>query len=624
MEYPYLSAPKQWVTSLTSFGGYNHREKISGGEWFDMENLSAARFPLASPRNVRGQITQLFEKGGSLFAKDLLWVVQNRDLVGLNPKTGTVVHTFSSAFQQNPLLTGFGSCLVDMKGGNWFATHPDENGIYQQGEFSYSVSPQNTDFSVFLCDEKGEFLNQHHFGVSPPEERVGGMLWLDTTDTPAVLKRYYEDSASFVPIKTYLRITLNANLYSLQVGDMVELTLPTLVDEQGISYQMDQPQAPKKVVGIGVNQNSSWYLVVEGALCSCGGYSRFGETLTLSKELNITQGLTCLGEEVRVENPVPLLDFVVESGNRLWGCRYGLNRKGEQVNEIYASALGSFRVWEKFEGLADDSYTLSCGTNGPFTAAAVVGGSPVFFKENDMHRVYGTFPFTVTPTPCNGVKQGFSGSAQMVNNTLYYVSAGGICAYNGASPRLLDFPLSGKFTKGLAGGNQTHYYLFLQGGKEQILLIYDTRRGIFTKETIPLLSAMATLNNEIYASTNTMEGRQVICLTSALPTPLEEAVEWQGVTGLMGASQKGGRTLRGLELSLTLPPLSTFWVQVQYDTETVWHPLISLQGGNGGYFTLPLRLRNCHSFRLKLGGKGDFTLHGIHQILGEGGKGLCI
>jgi hypothetical protein len=63
---------------------------------------------------------------------------------------------------------------------------------------------------------------------------------------------------------------------------------------------------------------------------------------------------------------------------------------------------------------------------------------------------------------------------------------------------------------------------------------------------------------------------------------------------------------------------------VQYDTEDVWHPLVHLQGGNGGYFTLPLRLRTCHTFRLKLYGKGDFTLQGIHQVLGEGGKGLCI
>ncbi len=624
MEYPYLSAPKQFVKSITAFGGYNPREHIGDGEWFQMENLCASRFPLASPRGVRGKVTNLFEKGGSLVAKDLLWLVQNRDLAGLNPTTGEVVHTFENAFSQPPQLVSFGNFLVDMQGGNWFATLPDEQGKYQSGQFSYSLFPKNTDFSVYLCDENGEFLSENHFGVSPPEECVGGMLWLDTTDTPAVLKRYYEESNAFFPQKTYLRITLNADLSPLQAGDMVEFTLPTLMDSQGNSCKIYEANLPKKVITTGKNQNGSHYFVVEGALCGCVGYSRFGDTVTLSKGVDITEGIACSLEQIRVENPLPRLDFVVESGNRLWGCRYGVNRKGKQVNEIYASALGSFRVWEKFEGTADDSYTLSCGTDGPFTAAAVVGGSPVFFKENYMHRVYGTFPFTVTPTPVNGVKQGFSGSAQVVNNTLYYVSRGGICAYNGATPRLLDFPLSDGFSFGVAGGNQTHYALFLQGSEEKMLLMYDTTRGIFTKETCPFLTSTATLHNEIYACTTAMEGRQVICLTAPMPAPLEETVEWMGITPLFGGSQKGGRTLKGLELALTLPAGSKFSVKVQYDTQDVWHPLTHLQGGNGGYFTLPLRLRKCHTFRLKLYGKGDFTLHGVHQILGEGGKGLCI
>lgn len=624
MQYPYLSPPKQTVKSITAFGGYHPRGHIADGEWYEMENLSNARFPLACPRGKRGAVTPLFQKGGALFAKDLLWLVKNRDLVGIDPQTGEEVHTFSSVFYQPPTLVGFGAYLVDMAGGNWFSTLPNEQGTYAHGQFAYDISPQNTDFSVCLCDEQGEFLLENHFGVSPPQEKSGGMLWVDTTHTPAVIKRYYEDSSGFFPLKSYLRITLQADLSPLKEGDMVELTLPEFYDEQGNSYGVFEATHPFPVLLTGKNPNGSSYLVVEGSLCGCVGYARNENSLTLSKGVDITTGLTCCDKELRLKNPLPLLDYVVESGNRLWGCRYGQNRKGEFVNEIYASALGSFRVWEKFQGIADDSYTLSCGTDGPFTAAAVVGGSPVFFKEKVLHRVYGTFPFTVTPTPCNGVKAGFGGSAQVVNNTLYYVSRGGICAYNGAVPKLLSFPLSDSFSFGTAGGNQTHYYLYLQGEGKGELLVYDTQKGIFTKETAPFLTHTATLNNQIYASTTAMEGRRVLCLTAPLPSPLEEEVEWMGQTALFGASQKGGRTLRGLELSLHLPAGSTFSVQVQYDTEDVWHPLVHLQGGNGGYFTLPLRLRTCHTFRLKLYGKGDFTLQGIHQVLGEGGKGLCI
>ena len=33
---------------------------------------------------------------------------------------------------------------------------------------------------------------------------------------------------------------------------------------------------------------------------------------------------------------MPNMDFVIESENRLWGCRYGIANNGEVVNEIFA------------------------------------------------------------------------------------------------------------------------------------------------------------------------------------------------------------------------------------------------------------------------------------------------
>ena len=58
---------------------------------------------------------------------------------------------------------------------------------------------------------------------------------------------------------------------------------------------------------------------------------------------------------VTVERTIPDMDFVVEQGNRLWGCKYGIIN-GEPVNEIYASKLGDFRNWNSFAGLSTDSY----------------------------------------------------------------------------------------------------------------------------------------------------------------------------------------------------------------------------------------------------------------------------
>ena len=68
---------------------------------------------------------------------------------------------------------------------------------------------------------------------------------------------------------------------------------------------------------------------------------------------------------------------MIECGNRLWGCKYGLV-DGETVNEIYASKLGDFKNWNCFAGLSTDSYAAARGSDGPFTGAADYLGQPRF------------------------------------------------------------------------------------------------------------------------------------------------------------------------------------------------------------------------------------------------------
>lgn len=85
-------------------------------------------------------------------------------------------------------------------------------------------------------------------------------------------------------------------------------------------------------------------------------------------------------EELTVRRSVPEMDFVIESGNRLWGCRYGVT-DGKAVNEIYASKLGDFKNWNCYAGRSTDSYVATRGSDGPFTGAADYLGSPLFSRR---------------------------------------------------------------------------------------------------------------------------------------------------------------------------------------------------------------------------------------------------
>lgn len=112
-------------------------------------------------------------------------------------------------------------------------------------------------------------------------------------------------------------------------------------------------------------------------------------------------------ETLTVSRSVPEMDYVIECGNRLWGCKYGLV-DGETVNEIYASKLGDFKNWNCFAGLSTDSYAAARGSDGPFTGAADYLGSPIFFKEDCLERVYpsASGAHQIVTTRCSGVRPG--------------------------------------------------------------------------------------------------------------------------------------------------------------------------------------------------------------------------
>ena len=75
---PYLEAPEQSIEMTSQFGGYNHRVSIGDGEFYDMKNMSAKDFPLASVRAQRSDLKVgdlgYIDKAQGIVAKDKLIV----------------------------------------------------------------------------------------------------------------------------------------------------------------------------------------------------------------------------------------------------------------------------------------------------------------------------------------------------------------------------------------------------------------------------------------------------------------------------------------------------------------------------------------------------------------------
>ena len=104
---------------------------------------------------------------------------------------------------------------------------------------------------------------------------------------------------------------------------------------------------------------------------------------------------------------MPELDFVTECDNRVWGC-------SKKENVIYGCTLGDPTNWYSYQGTAADSYAVTVGSDGPFTAAASCLGCVLFFKENCIHRLYGTKPseYRLSSVRCRGVAAQDTANAQ--------------------------------------------------------------------------------------------------------------------------------------------------------------------------------------------------------------------
>ena len=94
-------------------------------------------------------------------------------------------------------------------------------------------------------------------------------------------------------------------------------------------------------------------------------------------------------------------------------------------------------------GTSQDSYAVTVGSDGDFTGCIAHLGYVLFFKEDIIHKMYGTKPenFQLSTTHVRGVERGSEQSLAIVNETLYYKSRDGVCGYDGSLPYEVGVPL---------------------------------------------------------------------------------------------------------------------------------------------------------------------------------------
>ena len=326
--------------------------------------------------------------------------------------------------------------------------------------------------------------------------------------------------------------------------------------------------------------------------------------------------------KIELSLDLPEMDFVIESGNRLWGCKYGLSKEGEFLNEIYASELGNFFSWYSFKGISTDSYAASVGTDGVFTGAVNYKGKPIFFKENCTHSVYGSYPanFQISTEAGIGLEEGSARSLCVVNNVLYYKATDGVYRYDGASFDKLSFALGDASYSNASGGSiDNKYYIAMTSENEKReLFVYDISKGLWHKEDEVEAYHLVRHKNDLYFYDNISQ--LLYTVKASVGEAESEPIKWEAETGPIGYNTVDAKYLDKIQLRISLPIGSTVSFFIEYDTDGYFEHFGSITGRSSQAFTLPLFPRRCDHFRLRLKGEGDCKIFSLIKVIEDGGE----
>lgn len=562
-----MPTSREW---LDIFLGYNHNLRISEGEFYEMKNMSGDDYPILSPRAKRG----VYKTTGSprgLVSKDALCYVDNGTLY-----IGDQAVADFALNDEDKTFVSMGAYLIILPDKKYINTtnHADKGSIEAQYVSTAEVK-------IELAKANGEAYGEAISQDSQPESPNNRMLWIDTSSVPHVLKQYSSATSQWVSLSTtYVKISAVGIGTRFAVGDGIELSGFAEASLNGANI---------------VSQRDDNYIVITGLI-----------------ETNSSQE-----DAVTVSRRMPQMDFIIESENRLWGCRSGTAADGTTVNEIYACKLGDFKNWNCFAGLVTDSYAVSVGTDGAFTGAIKHLGYPMFFKEGCVHKIYGSFPsnFQVQTTPLRGVQRGCEKSLAIVNEVLYYKARGGICAYDGSLPSEISKALGDIVYEGaVAGAVGNKYYISMRetGTERYSLFVYDTAKGLWHREDDTQAKCFCNHENDLFYIDYADH-----YIKSVKGAGVEEYgnVKWEVTTGTIGTDSPDKKYISRIDVRLKLAVGSRVIISAEYDSDGEWHQLSAMTGVNLRSFAIPIKPRRCDHLRLRIMGSGEAKIYSICKTI---------
>ena len=301
-------------------------------------------------------------------------------------------------------------------------------------------------------------------------------------------------------------------------------------------------------------------------------------------------------EEVVIKRSIPDLDLICENNYRLWGTH---------ENTIYSSKFSDPLNFKVFEGLESDSYAIEVASEGEFTGCMAYSTHICFFKENTLHKMYGTKPsnFQINTSNVYGVQSGSEKSMQIVNEQLLYKGVGGVYAYTGGVPELISEKFgTNRYSNAVGCCDGERYYLSMKQGNEWHFFSYDVLKNIWLREDDTQAVDMTFYDGKVYYLDAKGE------LYHIDKEADRSDIEWGATFCTFHETMNERKGYSKFHLRMDLDAGAWLAVDIKTDNDLKWKQVYTTHSEKAKTATIPIIPTRCDSIDIRLRGKGKCTV----------------
>lgn len=595
------------------FGGYNHTLGAGDGEIYDMVNMTSDYYPLLAPRRARWQIATLTKPNG-MYCHDGIYYVDGTSFckVGVTNPLGTVTDS------QKKMIS-LGNYIVILPDKKYYyvgETLPEKlnNNAFGSLEATVSVTCSIKDGTIYdeaavantiYCNAQDHDWTDY-FAPGDAIE-ISGATTANNNKTIVVREvtatdlRFYENSFTLTTNWKYeITDTLKAGTYYFTVEGKKRNFTTTAALSSGTTLTWN---------GTTLSDGTNTLTVYDGIS---------GDKLTFT-----SYSVADTNQSLTLKRSMPDLDYICENENRLWGCK---------DDTIYASKLGDPFNWEVYETAADASYAVDVGSAGRFTGCCSYLGYPVFFKEEQIYKVYGDNPsnYQVMPSASLGIEEGSWNSPAIAGEILFYLARSGVVAYTGGIPQNVAAVFgTDRYKNAVGGSDGVKYYISMQDTSNGWhLFVFDTRSNMWHREdSLHVIDfgwdgELYFLDSagKIWLNGNCRTHPETGCEADS-EHPLESMAMFSDFVDLHPKSPAYGANRKGtakIQIRLGLGANAEVTVKMLFDgdgeeTDDDWltvKTLTNVSHTKRSYY-LPIVPRRSDHYRIKLEGKGMWWLYSL-------------